>query len=238
MGKLGRKRNRIQMHPEGGMSPASAEILNRLKGMGMDDVAQQYLEADENIRYRTNVIGPPSSQMEGVISGGSNMASPGPSTAGKAIVGMDLAPHIGPRTLDELNGKDFGAGMGNVSTTSDMPDIVEGAGEPGEQASMGDFMKSMTPEAYTKLALASTGLQTLGAFADISSDEKATLEGMSQKYQIDLDQIQFQSWMRDSLRASTELSTLINSSKQIEEQGQGPVQQQQFIRSPTKGTLI
>lgn len=104
--------------------------------------------------------------------------------------------------------------------------------------SMGDFFKNMTPGKFVGLQALSTGLQTAGALASISSQERQALDTMQKEYNLQLDQIEYQEWMGDHLRQIADTQQVVADVKAMQAQGAGPVQQQVFARDPRTGALI
>lgn len=131
-----------------------------------------------------------------------------------------------------LASKIFSGAKDTISINKEVADQL------GKGQTMDEWMKDMTPGKFTALSAFSTGLQTLGGLENISSQEKATLSRMQQQYDINVDEIEYQEWMGENVRAIAETERIVAEVKAMNAQAAGPLQQQQFIRDPSTGVVL
>ena len=166
---------------------------------------------------------------------------------------------IGGGQAPSLQGfRDFGSRLsgavsslfdrGEPTETPSAPSLVKGSPAEGRKAGGGFTMGtdgrakpevSLTPGQTLGLAALSTGLQTVGAIQNMRQEEQDTINMIQQKHQLDMDQIEFQSNMAESVQAVSSLRNTLARVRGVARQAQGGgIQRQQFIRDPGTGRLV
>lgn len=110
------------------------------------------------------------------------------------------------------------------------------------QPNLSDLDKPKTLTAGQQLGLGalSTGLKTAGSIMNTRANEKFEMEQLANEYDLQLDQIEYQSWMSETLQDVSSLRKTLSSLQNLGRQNRstGGRQTQQFFRDPRTGASI
>ena len=128
------------------------------------------------------------------------------------------------------------ANMSRKFKVSDANNTVDVGGIPMKAS---DDFQGFTPAQTVGIGAAGTGLELAGGLANIRAQEQDELKQLADKFDFDMENIEYQEWMGETvsqIRRGRELEQRINN---IRSQRQGGGRQvQQFFRDPVTGAQL